>query len=84
MSVIFLNNVSIYLYDKQECIPVGCVPPTSVAVSVGWGGGCYTGCVSGEHPKANTSPPPGRHLLPYCMLEYTAPAHCMLGYTRPL
>ena len=64
MSVTFLNNVSIYLYDKQECIPVGCVPPTSVAVSVGWGGGVILGvCVVNTPrqtpplPQADTSYP---------------------------
>ena len=42
-------------YDKQECIPVGCVPPAAVAVC--WGGdlpqcmlGYLPGCVPGDPP----------------------------------
>ena len=37
--------------QKQECIPVGCVPPAAVAVSSGWGvsasGGVWPGGLSG-------------------------------------
>ena len=36
---------------KQECIPVGCVPPASVAIS---GGGVCPGRVSTTHPCGQT------------------------------
>ena len=30
--------------DEQECIPVGCIPSTAVAISSGVGGVCLGGC----------------------------------------
>ena len=33
---------------KQECIPVGCVPPAAVAIC--WGEGCLRQCMLGYNP----------------------------------
>ena len=44
LNVILKNNKRnkiFILYSKQECIPVGCVPPAAVAVSPGCGGVCF-------------------------------------------
>ena len=44
LNVILKNNKRnkiFILYSKQECIPVGCVPPAAVAVSPGGGGVCF-------------------------------------------
>ena len=35
-----------YILERQECIPVGCVPSAAVAVSLGRGGVCLGGWVS--------------------------------------
>ena len=37
-------------HEKQECIPVGCVPPTAVAIC--WGGVCLPQCMLGYSPGA--------------------------------
>ena len=68
---------------KQECIPVGCVPPTSVAafrerVSA-WGdllGGCLPREVSasGVSTQAGCVAPGPRGRHPHCTLGYTHPA----------
>ena len=50
---------------KQECIPVGCVPPAAVAVQG----------VSTRHPREQTPPGPGTPLQG--MLGYHL--QCMLG-----
>ena len=47
------------LFTKQECIPVGCVPPASVAI---WGGGLPRRGMSAW----GYTPPPA-----HCMLGYT-------------
>ena len=56
--------------DKQECIPVGCVPPASMVISMGRGvsargGGCPPGvCVQeGVDPETDTPCPRCRHPL---------------------
>ena len=41
--------------NKQECIPVGCLPPAAVT-SGGWAGG-----VSTRHPPGIRHPPGTRH-----------------------
>ena len=65
----------------QECVPVGCVPPTLVAV---------TGCVQGVYiPPCPTPLATPLHPTPLCHtpLHHTLPFHntplpkCMLGYT---
>ena len=38
-----------FIYLKQECIPVGCVPSAVVAVCLGVGGVCPGGCLSRGH-----------------------------------
>ena len=43
---------------KQECIPVGCVPPAAVAIP--GGGGLYTPL--GADPPREQTPPGSRHL----------------------
>ena len=43
------QSVKTYEYDKQECIPVGCVPSAAVAAGVRWGVSQHAlcrGCVS--------------------------------------
>ena len=48
---------------KQECIPVGCVPPAAVAVpggSPGRGGLQAPGTPPGADPPADTPPPINR------------------------
>ena len=61
-SLIVQNN------QTQECIPVGCIPPASVAVSGGWGclpgdvspggvcpgGVCLGGCLPHPTPRGQT------------------------------
>ena len=53
---------------KQECIPVGCVPPAAVAVSGGGlqqappGAGTPPG--AGRHPPGTRNPPGSRHPTP--------------------
>ena len=60
---------------EQECIPVGCVPPASVAVSVGEGVSAW-GCV--------IDTPLGRHPSAHCMLGYTHPYPLHAGIHIPL
>ena len=60
------------LYNKRECIPVGCVPPAAVAIC--WGGVCLSaiwdtdpqvwawrppGCGPGDPPDVGLETPPG-------------------------
>ena len=74
---------------KQECIPVGCVPPTSVAVSVSLVSAWWRGEVVVDTTRQT---PPGRHPLRQTPPGQTSPRqtpplgrhplpHCMLGYT---
>ena len=44
---LLIKIISLIIY-QQECIPVGCVPPASVAISVGGGGLSALGCLPGE------------------------------------
>ena len=37
-------QLKLTVWQLQECIPVGCVPPTAVAVSWGHGGVCLSAC----------------------------------------
>ena len=74
-----INNVCRRTTFSRECIPVGCVPPASVAISgVGgaqWGcvrRGCVQGCVSrGRAVSGGVSAQTGVH--PHYMLGYTPP-----------
>ena len=53
---------------KQECIPVGCVPSTAVAVY--WGGGCLRGggvCLGGCLPAGVSACGPGRGVSARCL-----------------
>ena len=44
---------------KQECIPVGCVPPAAVAVCLGGGGGvCLSACWDTNAPGCGPGDPP--------------------------
>ena len=55
-------------FDKQECIPVGCVPSAAVAVSPE-GGGCHSAQqtppeqtpTQSRHPPGADTPPQSRH-----------------------
>ena len=83
------DNRSTYILDerkiyKQECIPVGCVPSPSVAISEVGHGGCLRGCYTTREdtPKADTLL--GRHPLPHCMLRYTPPAPLHPGIHPPM
>ena len=44
------HNFSVNLETKQECIPVGYVPPAAVAVCWGRGRGCLPQCMLGYTP----------------------------------
>ena len=44
-------------WNKQECIPVGCVVPTAVAVQ----GGLHQAPPGSRHPPGPGSPPGSRH-----------------------
>ena len=69
------------LYNKQECcIPVGCGPPASVAVS--WGGGVYPGGVGWLVDTPWTDTPPADTLLPHCILGHTHPPPWIEGMTH--
>ena len=55
---LYIENLAL----KQECIPVGCVPPAAVAIC--WGSASVH---AGIHPWPDPQPPPGsgsRHPLP--------------------
>ena len=63
--------------DKQECIPVGCVPSAAVAV-VGEGGDCLGGVFlpgGGVCPGRSAVLLGGGGGLPQCMLGYTPPVN---------
>ena len=44
-------------YRKQECIPVGCIPPAAVAVCLGRG--CLPQCILGYTPRPGPGDPSG-------------------------
>ena len=52
----YLSNIEIYL--KQECIPVGCVPPAAVAVCLAWGGRLSASVRAGIPRVSTWKPPP--------------------------
>ena len=53
--------ISVKISPEQECIPVGCVPPTAVAVR----GGAPPGIPGIRHTPLEQAPPPGsRHTPP--------------------
>ena len=47
------------MFEKQECIPVGCVPPTAVAVL----GVLHTNPPGSRPPRTRYPPPPGVGLV---------------------
>ena len=57
--VLSTTNINRKLY-KQECIPVGCIPSTAVAVSPGEG---RAASVKSRHPPLEQTPPQNRHPL---------------------
>ena len=66
---------------KNECIPVGCVPPAAVAIQGGLpqcmlGYTTPPGCGPGDPPQMWAWRPPSGYLQ--CMLRYHL--QCMLGY----
>ena len=76
-SLSFLFSISCSFrqnYAKQECIPVGCVLPSSVAVStMGVSASGYMGCL--PHPFTTHPPSLSLHPLHHTSFEHHTPFH---------
>ena len=77
--------------EQHECIPVGCVPPASVAASGSeegvcfWsGGGVCIPITPPGHPLSQPHHPPDTHPYQSAWIHTLPLPNFMLGYTSPL